>query len=607
LVLAVPVVAWGLSEMASLTPADQHIGRYLPNLATVLHRPISRLNEIRELTPIGRVRRPARGAEARLAGHSEDWHRRRFRSVEPKRLLARRLELDHDLYENRVAVALADPQLPRYLVRRLAEIERLEQAYGDALEAVNVGSHHRRRRIFSLWSEEFADAGAVADARDQARTTATYLRSLMRRVYALRGAPLASELRGRRPPGRTLRLTNALVSDQHYRRVATLWREVVEHQTRPRSDRERMAQLQRRHRAMAGFVASLVARNLDTLGYRPGDDDVAVDAGTGPIWLTGPWGQVSFAWDRDDVVTLTNGERTTRLVPVACDLRLLAEERGLESTEPVVLVSGDEVVVHLAPSTGSPGQMSDDAVVGSGSAVAVSPVEATSLERVGRHVFRTVAVAPLRAYPPALRPGGERVPARLRPLLAEFAPFEEADEQLWLRRPLDAVTQQDLAVFRERLERAGRGFGWERDHLTVLPTLVDAIAAADRQLRVLLTCLLCGTQNAERVWEVRGGRTFWVACACGVGWGTVRCGGCARVFPVFDQPALGADLHVVGPGWSDRVVGRDALATPCEVRSNDRRRSFICPACGDCGAARSARGRSCVRCSGRVVEAVAGG
>jgi hypothetical protein len=459
LVLAVPVVAWGLSEMASLTPADQHIGRYLPNLATVLHRPIARLNEIRELTPIGRVRRPARGAEARLASHSEDWHRRRFRSVEPKRLLARRLELDHDLYENRVAVALADPQLPRYLVRRLAEIERLEQAYGDALEAVNVGSHHRRRRIFSLWSEEFTDAGAVADARDQARTTATYLRSLLRRVNALRGTPLARELRGQRPPGRTLRLTNVLVGDQHYRRVATLWREVVERQTRPRSDRERMAQLQRRHQAMAGFVASLIARNLDTLGYRPGDDDVTVDAGTGPIWLTGPWGRVSFTWDRDDVVTLSNGERTTRLVPIACDLQLVAEERGLESTEPVVLVSGDEVVVHLAPSTGSPQQMSDDALVGSGSTVAVSPVEATSLERVGRHVFRAVAEAPLRAYPPALRPGGERVPARLRPLLAEFAPFEDADEQLWLRRPLDVVTQQDLAVFRERLERAGRGFG----------------------------------------------------------------------------------------------------------------------------------------------------
>lgn len=279
LAVEAPVVAVGLDARSRLLDVDRAIDEHLPHLATVAHEPKTRLRESRELTPIGRVRRPARGAVARLAGHSEDWYRRRFRSVDPKRLLSRRLDLDMDLYENRVAVTLLDPELPAYLNSRLRELARLQSAYSEVLRALDEGTHWRRRRIYDLWRGEFESAGAISDARERTLHTIRQLRELLGRVRRIHGSPLFVELRGAHPGGRTLRRTNILASDQHYRRVAQLWQAVVEDRSEVEAISDRVHRLQQRHHAMAQYVASLVVRILTSMGYEP---DGGEDPPTGP-------------------------------------------------------------------------------------------------------------------------------------------------------------------------------------------------------------------------------------------------------------------------------------------------------------------------------------
>ena len=608
LALEVPVVAVGLDERARLLEADRQIENHLPHLAVVAHRPKTRLDESRELTPIGRVRRPARGAEARLAAHSEDWYRRRFRSVEPRRLLSRRLHLDVDLYENRVAAALLDPEVPRYLAQRIQELARLDSAYSEALRALDEGTFWRRNRIYDLWRGEFDDASAVSDARHRTRDASRHLLELLQRIRRLYGSPLALELRGKYPAGRSLRLTNILVNDQHYRRVGQLWKAIVEDRSEIEKPVDRLGRLQRRHRTMTEYVAGMVARVLTAMEYEPANDSI-----TGPgqpdVDLGGPWGTATFSWKSDGTLLVGHPSRLTRIVPLAADVPAIAEAKGSQAFSVVAEACRDSVVaylgsgdaelashLHRALSVHGPDQVG----IPDGSLLAVTPVEPTSIERLGRVVFRAVLEPVLRAFPPEVRIEGDPVPPRLRSVLAGLTFLDSAEGVVVVTRPLQHEDRKRLEAELAAVADAARGPGWQRDNERFLEPLLDEIVGASAELERMLVCPVCRARNHASAWSQRSRETFEVRCSsCDSSWGLDACGNCGDRFPVLDQPHLDKDLHVTGPGWVERIVGRDCLSTPCWARVPGRR-TFICPTCQICGAAGSQATSACVRCVASV-------
>lgn len=606
LALEVPVVAVGLDEKARLLEADRQIEHQLPHLAAVVYRPKSRLRETRELTPIGRVRRPARGAEARLAAHSEDWHRRRFRSVDPQRLLSRRLHLDLDLYENRIAVTLLDPEVPRYLGQRLQELQRLHDTYAEALRALDEGTFWRRNRIYGLWRGEFEDASAVSDAHHRTQEVSQHLTELLQRTRQLYGSPLAIELRGKPPGGRSLRLTNVLVNDQHYRRVAQLWKTLVEDRTEQESAADRLERLQHRHHAMTGYVAAMIARVLTSMGYEPD-----VDAATGPaqpdITLEGPWGPAAFSWTEHDTLRVGHPAKMTHIIPLATDPFALAEARGPGALAAVHSSCTNAVVAYLGPSPSSvePASQSLRTAAENGkpvgdlrheSLVAVTPVEPTSIERIGRTVFRAVLEPALRAFPPEVSIDGDRVPPRLREVLDGMSFLHLEESTVTVVRPVQHEDRDRLKRALDVVGDAARRPGWQREHQRFLEPLQRSISAASEQLEKLLHCPVCPAQNHANAWAQRSKSTFRVECAgCGTSWGLDACGNCGDRFPVLDHPHLDEDLHVNGHGWVERIVGRDCLSTPCWARIPGQR-TFICPTCQQCGASGSQEAADCMRC-----------
>ena len=609
LAIEVPVVAVGLDEKARLLDADREIENHLPHLAAVAHKPKTRLRESRELTPIGRVRRPARGAEARLAAHSEDWNRRRFRSVEPLRLLSRRLLLDLDLYENRIAAALLDPEVPRYLGQRLQELDRLDSAYSEALQALDEGTFWRRRRIYDLWRGEFEDESAVSDARHRTRETIRHLTELLQRVRQLHSSPLTVELRGKYPDGRSLRLTNILVNDQHYRRVGQLWKAIVEDRSDKEAPVDRLQRLQRRHHAMAGYVAGMAARVLTAMSYEPSDES-RTGPGEGDIHLDGPWGSAVFSWKADDTLLVGHPSRLTRIVPIATDLPAIIQARGLDALAPIRAACRDSVIAYLG--SGNEPELTAQTLMNppvvdtgragapEGSLIAVTPIEPTSIERLGRVVFRAVLEPVLRAYPPELRIAGDPVPPRLRDVISGLGFVHIEDDCVTLTRPLEHGDRARLEEELTSVAEAGRGPGWQREHQRFLGPLKKSTLEASRDLERMLACPVCGARNHVRAWSQRSQGTFEVRCSsCESAWGLDACGNCGDRFPVLFQPHLDKDLHVTGDGWVERIVGRDSLSTPCWARIPGRR-TFICPTCRHCGATGSQAASACVRCMGGV-------
>jgi hypothetical protein len=394
------------------------------------------------------------------------------------------------------------------------------------------------------------------------------------------------------------------VNDQHYRRVAQLWKTIVEDRSEKEKAADRLARLQGRHQAMTGYVAGMIARVLTAMGYEP-ETDAATGPGEPEIRLDGPWGPAVFSWKEDDTLQVGHPKGLRRIVPLAADLPTIAEARGSQVSGAIQEACQDGVVAYLGPSSPdlasqfpeSPSSSGEArAALPEGSLVAVTPVEPTSIERLGRIVFRAVLEPALLAYPPEVRVDGGPVPPRLRDVLAGLTFLNRADSLVTVTRPVQYPDRKSLEHALEAIRLAARRPGWQQEHLRFLQPLQRSILEAATELERLLTCPVCGAQNHPNAWALRSHGTFEVRCSgCESSWGLDTCGSCGDRIPVLDQPHLDEDLHVKGQGWVERIVGRDCLATPCWARTPGRR-TFICPNCQECGASRSQAASACPRC-----------
>lgn len=259
-----PAVVQGIADRARLQPLDREILRHLPHLQHVCHRPRLHLRVDEERVPVSRARRTPVRAVADLVSHPGDWEHRTLRSIQPSRVLARLIEDEWNLYENRVAARLVD-HLLAYVARRLAELNKVERSLRAHKENVDEGktSFWRARRIMTLW------AGALdSKIEDDLRATRQQLEHARRDLQALLDAPLYQQVPRRVSVALSLRPTNILVNDPHYRKVAALWRAWVNlGHRRQETQEQRAARRQLEARAWDRFVLHLVVRAFSSLSW----------------------------------------------------------------------------------------------------------------------------------------------------------------------------------------------------------------------------------------------------------------------------------------------------------------------------------------------------
>jgi hypothetical protein len=599
---SLPPVAQKLAERARLADLDREILRHLQHLQHVCYRPRLHLRVEEERLPVSRARRTPVRAVAELVSHPGDWEHRTLRSIQPSRVLARQIEDEWNLYENRVAVRLVD-HLLAYLAKRLEELRKIKEildASRDYSVEMQRTSFRRAHRIAELWSNTLE-----SKTEEELSRTMKRLELAQRDLQTLLDAPLYQRVPRRQTVALSLKPTNILVNDPHYRKVAALWRSWVKFgHKRQETAQQRAARRQREAAAWDRFVLHLVVRGFAALGWS------ATPSGRGWGLAKAGWSLVRVATDAMGVVRVdamgvvrVDGGRPLRLLPICADLAAADPGAVQAQVEHLDGSDGEVVIAHVGSGVAlaDADRASGWSIGGRAVLFPCSPWGIDSEERMARLLHGWLCRAAAPAYPVAatlralpewpgrrdwLRHQGDH-------LVAFRAPTErEASEA----RAWAAGKARDLDTLAQRAKAARQAFAVApREAVTAFQTFVDRAAEA---LVGMDTCPVCGAQGHV---EPRPGKaadgsdaTWWAMCgSCGGEWGTRPCTGCGARYRALVPPAgrePGAAAATPARDWPDKVYGRDLWAQPCAAGVPGQLR---CPDCGACG------GGGCARCAAR--------
>lgn len=591
-----PPVVQRLAERARPQPLDLEIARHLQHLQHVCHQPRLHLRVEEERLPVSRARRTPVRAVADLVSHPGDWEHRTLRSIQPSRVLARQIEDEWNLYENRVAVRLVD-HLLAYLAKRLEELRKIKEileASRDYGEEIRGTSFRRAQRISALWSTTLESK----TEEDLARTM-RQLERAQRDLQTLLDAPLYRHVPRREAVALALKPTNILVNDSNYRKVAALWRAWVKfghkhHETVA----QRAKRLQREAAAWDRFVLHLVVRGFKALGWS------ASMRGNGWDLRKSGWLPVRVQVDSLGLVRLT-GERALRLLPLCADLTTADVAATLAQLEALDDERNEVVVVHV----GRPVALVDTDRASGWSIgqravlFACSPWGIDSEERMARLLHGWLGRAAVPGYPAAKTV--RALPAW--PGRREWLRYEgdclvvfraPNDRELEEARAWSAAQAKDLDANAQRARAA-------RQASALAPR--EAIAAFQAFIEDARHCLsgldVCPNCGGQGLLKARPGQrpdgsdaTWWATCpGCKSEWGTRPCAACGYRYRALKVGQPGLDVEAAAnttPAleWPDRVLGLDVWAQPCAERPLDQ---FRCPECGRCPSA------ACARCSSR--------
>jgi len=581
-----PPVAQRLAERARLQPLDLEILQHLQHLQHVCHRPRLNLRIEEERLPVSRARRTPVRAVADLVSHPGDWEHRTLRSIQPSRILARQIEDEWDLYENRVAVRLVD-HLLAYLAKRLEELRRIKtilDASRDYSDEIRRTSFRRANRISALWS-------STLESKTEAELghTVQRLELAQRSLQVLLDAPLYQRIPGRHTVALSLKPTNILVNDPHYRKVAALWRAWVKFgHKRQETHQQRTARRRREATAWDHFVLHLVIRAFDSLAW-----SAARNGLSGWQLRRDNWSSVAIDVDEHGVVSLRADARAPlRLLPLcatfaAVDVQALADQLAAWDA-----LEGGLVAVHV----GAPVDLADvDRATGwsfGGRAVlfSCSPWGIDSEERMARLLNGWLSRTAVPDYPITTAIQALPSPPRHWTWLRYEGPYvvvlraPSADEtgtaQAWASaQARELQTKADQAkLARQAVEIA------PRQAISAFQQLVVAAAT----LAGMASCPVCGADGhvEPRLGKKPDGSdaTWWARCGgCGSTWGLRPCTICGRRYRAISAQSgidVGRIAETTSPrDWPDKVLGRDLWAQPCSTGAADE---FRCPNCGIC-------------------------
>lgn len=631
----VPLVP-GISEQVDLLPLERLVQdqRNFGALKTICWKPRAHLHVEIERAPVSKARRVPAAAASYLAAHTEDWDRPLLRGILPKRILAEVRQDQVDIYENRVAARLLD-NLGAYLNRRIQLLRRLLKVFQEKEDYSSSigGTYQRERRMSQLWGESI-DAN---EGRRKAEVALKELEALKYRLMGLLGSPLYEEVPRRAHVATTLKTTNVLANDQHYRRVAELWREWARTGAgRTQSPAEVHAEAQRLSRGLDAFAMLLAVRALDTLGYEPSDAALAEPIARGKaLRVQGHGLELTLSWRFDGTIGVGVGERELAIVALAANLSAGGDDRVRESLGRiraalderdnrdllVLFLASDEgqasTEAELLASLHTVGNDPRHALAGVG-CLPVSPWEIGSTERVARALRWFLSSArfldyPLRVVVPegardlidlreharwiASVDGGAALELRTPPHDYEW----EALDVESIARTAEANLQEAIAEhqrltdeLRDAVRRGKTGSLVRQKHdaheevlrseriATASNDLVEQLRGAHARAIALLECPTCGrTADPARDFQPRDRGSFRCECrGCGTTWGTRLCGDGHRYATMLPSGDF-VDATQQGPGWEDRVYGCDILALP--ARRSDGQWGFVCPECGRVG------------------------
>jgi len=613
--VSVPPLVPDIRETIRPQPLEELLQKHLGHIEEICYSPRTYLKMESDRLPVSRAQRISPHATEFLASHTEDWEKRTLRKVRPKQVLCLIREDLLDIYENRVTVRLID-HLLEYLQKRIWEVQalqkELEQINDFSSETHNI--HWRnRRRICSLWGEHFQDGTALKTVEE----TLKILRHLQSKLRVLMDTELYGAIPKQAKVGNTLKRTNILINDQHYRYVDLLWQNWSPcKRGRVKDNQQIFDNYQQLFKGFESFCLLLISRALTGSGNE-NDEGLGFEAENYHIPHPGEViqfnsipGKLTFTWQEEGTFLVqSDGLRNLRLIPLITPLTAIVEDdlRNILQELKNDCNQQNESIVILYPGIEEERQklavnfqrqvntLGNDCFVEeiSLALVPVSPLEVISTERIARVLQWWFYEQQYRLYPYLLR---EILPSDL---LAQAEWIRSADRSQQLLRPL---YPQERSNFNERLSslinqvRAkGPSAKGELNRLQQLEDLPDQI---QNQFKPLLLCPTCHKLSDDFKQE---SQCFRCRCkGCESEWGTRTCKNCDARYPYIQMSGWGNtnSSFTRKVGWIDQTLGRNTLAIPCwNTRDNN---SFICPDCGVCGYSIGSSCETCIRCINTV-------
>ncbi|MBD2012436.1 DUF2357 domain-containing protein [Microcoleus sp. FACHB-53] len=603
-----------IEKTIRLQRLEELIKKHLGHIEEICHRPRTYLKMETERLPVSRVQRISPHATEFLTAHTEDWEKRTFRKVRPKRVLCLIREDLLDIYENKVTARLIE-HLLKYLQTRILKVQalqrELEQADDFSKDTQKI--HWRNRdRICNLWGEQFEAGTALKTAEE----TLKILKQLKYKLLGLLDTELYRTLPKHADVGNTLKRTNILINDQHYRYVDRLWQAWSPWKRGQMKNAQQVFDaFQEVFKGFEAFCLLLISRALtgnskandEGLGFKTSNSRLPNPGDS--IQFKSLRGNISLTWQRDGIFLLeAEGIQRLRLVPLLLPLTATSDEDTVNPIlsefasifsnqhreQTIILYLGgedkqQELLFSLQRQTNTLGndRFTEELAL---ALLPVSPLEVVSVERVARAIQWWFCSQHYQAYPYTIE-------GKLHPLLLEQNTWivQQGREYKLFRPP--APDEQSL--FNERLSKlinqaksrgsAAKGELVELQKFNNLP-----IQTQDR-FKPLLICPTC-YQETDRFTHLDS-QCFRCDCEkCGSTWGTRTCRNCGERYPYIQMSSSDSihSLHHQQVGWIDGAFGRNTLAIPCW---NDKSGSnFICSSCGACSRAASTHCGSCSRC-----------
>ena len=584
----IPPLIPEIQDRIKQQPLTQEITDKLKHIEEICRRPRTYLKMETERLPVSRAKRISKHAVSFLSAHPEDWERVKMHTVIPKNVLSLVREELLDIYENRVTARLIDHLLD-YINRRVQEVktikQELDQANDFSRDVQNI-FYLNSRRVCTLWGDYFdIDIGEI-----EAEETLKKLQSLQYKLRGLISTPVYKAIPKQAQISGSLKRTNILVHDQHYRHVDQLWRKWSHWKSQKKKTPQQFFQESQDFcEGFESFCLLLITRAL--MGNNTSDDkgfsfqavaDTIPKKNNQPFQFSGVFGQVSLTWNQDGTFLLTDEtqkNRPLKIIPLISQLKSAASEPFPEiiqsEIEKEIELNQEEFpyCLILYPRVAEDRhQLSSDlqkriytlgnqtfpnqSLVGF---LPVTPLDIFSVERVARGIQWWLNGQRYQAYPRLLSLEYS-LPNFLKSLLICLK-SAKTSHQFWVINFPSEEEQNSYDRELERMMNQYRAQGQiKQGELQRLQALKEAnlLQQVKAQLNYIIVCPVCHYPDNKSQFQALDTGCFSCSCnQCGGEWGTSLSGKSQQKFPylkVNHHSTISSSEEI------DRAVGRDFLS-----------------------------------------------
>ena len=166
-----------------------------------------------------------------LAAHTEDWSRRRIRSVEPRKILTEIVDYDLEIYENQVTSSFIDKLLVYFSHRMVNEIDVIDNFIVNIeriIESRKRNNSNENIFWYKKLDRDYVRLGKAVDSIEKSRIKIEkikdFISSIQMRLYGLLKSDLyLSNSSSKNIVSQKLKRTNLFDNHQHYRFIKILW------------------------------------------------------------------------------------------------------------------------------------------------------------------------------------------------------------------------------------------------------------------------------------------------------------------------------------------------------------------------------------------------